>query len=213
MESYLIGWIALFLAAISYGIYITTVLQRKTTPHSITWLVWTALNGAMFFEQMNNGAGFGAWVTGSAAIANIVIFLLSLRYGDHGVTRIDWITLVIAILMFGVWFMTGGGGLTIVLAVTIFAIGMIPTLIKSAKAPSEEPLISYALNALKFFLSLFALSVFTIETVLYPAAIATFNVVIVLYVLGVRWQHKHNKRIPLIKAKQRKSTKKRRKVA
>lgn len=181
-----LGLLAVFLAIISYSIYIYTIFKGHTKPHSITWLIWAMLNSFIYIQQLSHDAGPGAWVTGIAALANAIIFLISLKYGERSLTRLDWFCLIFALGVFILWMQRASDVLTIILASTIFIIGFVPTIYKSFSKPAEETIITFGLNSLKFFIALFALTNFTITTALYPLVLAITNASFVIFLLVQR---------------------------
>lgn len=178
-----IGLLSVLFAVISYSLYFRDIFQKNTTPHGITWLIWSVLNGCIFIQQLGDGAGPGAWVTGVAAIANGLIFLLSIKYGERSVTRLDWFCLGFSVIVIGLWLQHVNDTLTVVLACTIFIVGFIPTLRKSYAKPHEETIVTFGLNSMKFFLALFALQSVTIVTGLYPLVLGIINGYFVIFLI------------------------------
>jgi len=170
-----LGTVAILIAVISYSLYFRDVLAGKTKPHAFTWLIWSSLNMFIFYAQIMNNGGPGAWVTGAAAIANGLIFLLALRYGEKNIALLDWLCLLIALTSLGIWLVYPDGELSILLACALFVIGFIPTLRKSFRKAHEETAITFGLNSIKFFIALFALSSVTITTALFPFLLFIIN--------------------------------------
>ncbi|MAU34178.1 hypothetical protein CL689_05890 [Candidatus Saccharibacteria bacterium] len=183
----LIGLISLAIAVISYSLYITHTLKGYTKPHAITWLVWGLLNGSVFFEQLAGGAGPGAWVTAAAAVANLFIFGLALRLGERTVTRFDWVCLALVGVLLLTWALIADPVIVVFLAITIFLLGLFPTLRKSATQAHEETASTYALNGFKFFLALLALNTITVTTALYPLVLFLVNCGFALYLVVARY--------------------------
>jgi hypothetical protein len=182
-----IYWIALCSPRCgSYSFYFRDIFKRQTKPHALTWFVWAILNSLIFIEQYTHDAGAGAWVTGTAALANIIIFFLSFKYGERSITKLDWLCLGIAIPVIGLWLLQTNDALTIILACAIFIIGFIPTLRKSYQKPGDETAITFGLNGTKFLIALFALSSFTMTTAFYPLVLAIVNILFVIYLLSRR---------------------------
>lgn len=184
MMEIIIGLISLLLALVSYSLYFRDMFGKKTRPHAITWLIWSALNGFIFLQQLSHDAGPGAWVTGAAAVANLLIFLFSFKYGERNITRLDWLCLAVALLVITLWLNAASDELTVILACVIFLIGFIPTFRKSFKKPSEETILTFTLNSTKFFLALFALNTVTLVTALYPITLGVVNALFVIFLLA-----------------------------
>ncbi len=190
----IIGVVSLLIAVISYGAYIRNIFRGKTKPHAITWLVWSILNTLVFFEQMESGAGPGAWVTGVAGLANLAIFVLALRYGERNITRFDWLCLGLVAVMLAFWSTISDPTLIVVIAVSIYLAGLFPTIRKVSKKANEETALTYGLNGFKFLLAFFALQSVTIATALYPLTLFIVNGSFVAYLLWARQQQGKTKR-------------------
>lgn len=193
----LLGIITVLIAVISYSFYFRDIFRGKTKPHGLTWLIWGVLNSFIFFQQLAADAGPGAWVTGSAALANILIFLASFRYGERRITRLDWVSLFAAGLVLVFWFQTSDATLAVILASIISLLGFVPTIRKTWDGAHEETVITFALNSLKFFIALFALQSVSVVTVLYPVLMFVTNAGFAIYLLVRRAQYsklKHKKK-------------------
>ena len=178
-----IGALTILIALVSYSFYFKDIFRKSTKPHSVSWLVWAVLNGVTFLTQSENGAGAGGWVTGFAALASGLIFLVSVRYGEKNITSTDWYCLVIALAVIGLWYQARTGTLSVSLASLAFIIGFIPTFRKSVRKPHQETAITYFLNGLKFLLALYALDAISLTTALYPATLAVMNLGFVAFLI------------------------------
>jgi chromate transport protein ChrA len=182
--AFYLGIVTIIIAVVSYAIYIRDVLGGSTKPHGFTWFVWALLNSYIFFQQIQNNAGAGAWVTGVAALANLFIFLLALKYGERNITKLDWACLGLAFVALSIWLFNSDVVLSVVLACSVFVLGFIPTLRKSIRHAREETATTFALNSLKFLVALFALSSVTIVTALYPLVLFVINGLFALFLFA-----------------------------
>lgn len=189
-----LGIVSVILAIISYSLYFRDTFTGRTKPHTITWLVWAALNTFIFIQQLTHDAGPGAWVTGVAAVANLIIFILSFTHGVRTINRLDWFCLIVSIIIMALWLQNGNDELTVVLASAIFVVGFIPTFRKAYTQPHQETITTFALNSLKFFLAVFALNSLTVVTGFYPLVLAITNGAFVVYLLVRRKKVHHRTR-------------------
>ncbi len=178
-----LGLSTIVIAIVSYSICLSDMFKGKTKPHSLTWFIWALLNSFIFFQQITHDAGPGAWVTGTAAAANVIIFILSLKYGEKRITKLDWFCLISALAIFVVWYNTSDATLAVILACLIFILGFAPTIRKAWSRAGEETIATFALNGAKFLIALFALQSFTIVTALYPAVLSILNIGFVIYLI------------------------------
>lgn len=170
-----VGFIAVAIALLSYCLYIASTLRGKAKPHAISWGIWAVLSGFVFFEQIANQAGPGAWVTGTAAIGNGAIFLLALFRGERSIHRLDWLCLALVGVLLFFWQELTDPTAAIGFAVAIVLLGFIPTIRKIHDHPHGETVIAYFLNGAKFGVALLALNSITWATALYPAAVGFVN--------------------------------------
>lgn len=170
-----LGLLAVAIAIVSYGLYFRDIFAGRTKPHALTWLIWSILNSVVFYQQLMAGAGPGAWVTGAAAVANLLIFVASFWYGERRITRFDWVCLVLALAAVMVLLYDPYPVASVTVVSAVFVIGMIPTLRKSLYNAHEETAVTFALNGIKFLIALFALQVLSVTTVLYPLVLCITN--------------------------------------
>lgn len=178
-----IGLIAVAIALFSYTIYIASTLRGKAKPHAISWGIWAVLSGFVFFEQIANDAGPGAWVTGTAALGNGAIFLLALFRGEKSIHRLDWLCLALVGLLLVFWRELTDPTAAIGFAVAIVLLGFIPTIRKVLTHPHGESAGAFFLNGAKFGVALLALDSITWATALYPAAVGFVNLAFAGYLL------------------------------
>ena len=81
------------------------------------------------------------------------------------------------------WCFTDNAILATILITITYTLGFIPTFHNAYYHPEEEVPTTFALNSLKFFVSLFALSTYSLATWLYPSVIIVLNAVLVTVIL------------------------------
>lgn len=177
-----IAIIAAFIAIIGNVPYIRAVLKGTVKPHPYTWLVGSIVSCVIFFGQVVKGAGIGALPTAASEIFTVIIFILSIRYGFKGITKSDTIFLILALLGIIPWVLTKDPTLSVIIAVGIDVIALLPTMRKTWSNPSTEKPILYAMNVLRHALSLFSLQAYNIATALHSCVMVIVNTVITLII-------------------------------
>ena len=178
-----IGLITIALAFLSYGLYFRNIFRHKTKPHAVSWLVWAILNGVTFLTQRSNGAGAGGWITGFSACVALVIFVLSINYGEKNITKLDWYCVVGALISLSFWYLNDHSVDEVLFASTTFVIGFVPTFRKSFGKPRQETAVTFGLNGFKFLLALAALNKLNASTVIYPVTVVVMNFSFVIFLL------------------------------
>ncbi|MBI2147628.1 hypothetical protein HYU19_04080 [Candidatus Woesearchaeota archaeon] len=163
------GYIAIFLALISYAHYIRAVLADKTKPHAFSWLVWSVLGGIAFAAQIVKQGGAGAWVTGVTTVLCFIIFLLALWKGVKDFPIIDWICIALAGVSLWIWWLMKDPTISVIMVIITDTLAYVPTFRKSYHNPFEETATIYAVYFFIWILSLSALNSYSIATWLYPA--------------------------------------------
>ena len=185
----ILGLASLGVALCGYTPYIINIFGGKTKPHAFTWLVWEVLAIVGFGIQLRGDGGPGTWLLGLTTFATLLIFLLSLKYGHKDFHIADKISLVLAAATFIFWLLADQPLLAAILISLIEAIGgFFPTFRKSYKLPFEETIASYAGYTVSTALAITALSNRSLELILYPAAVMTLNISLVVFLLIRRKQ-------------------------
>ena len=158
--------VAIFIGSETY--YLWSVYKGQTRPHIFSWVVWGLLTGVAFFAQRAASAGAGTWVTGVTSVICFAIAVLALFKGEKNITKSDVVAFFCGLVSIPVWCVTGDPLYAVftVSAAEIFA--FYPTIRKSWLRPWEEPAVPYALDGLKYALSLLAMENFSITAVFYP---------------------------------------------
>jgi len=165
---YLIGVIAVLLTFVGYVPYIRDTIKGKTKPHVYSWFLCGFVTIIAFALQVSGNAGIGSLVTLAAALVSFVIFALGLRNGKKDITKADTAFFIAALIAIVIWVFAKQPVLSVILISTIEMLGFVPTVRKSWNKPHSETLFTYALNAFRHGLSIFALQRYSIVTWLYP---------------------------------------------
>ncbi len=171
---------------VGYIPYLLDVTRGKTKPHAFSWLIWSSVTAIAFFGQIARGGGEGTSVTAVAAVCCLIIFYAGLRKGDTVVTRFDWWCFVVALIAVPLWAFTDDPLLSMVLVTGIAGIGFLPTIRKSLVNPQQETLLLYVCSAISWILSLCALRLYSVTTMLYPLSGIILNSVVAFVIISQR---------------------------
>ena len=184
----ILGAAAVVIGLVSYVPYYRDVLRGTTKPHPFSWFAFALMMGITFFAQIVTGAGPGAWVTGISAVAVLGIALLSVWKGHREITTFDWFCFAGAILGIVLWRITNDPLIAVIIVTVTDTIAFAPTYRKGYFKPHEETASLFVLSAIKYFVSLFALSSLNLTTTLFPAALVISNFAFVAMLLIRRRQ-------------------------
>lgn len=172
----LLGCVSLAIGVVSYSFYFQNIFRGRTKPDPFSWLIWGILATIMFFAQNAQDGGPGTWATAFTAVVCFLITITTYARHESRIKTIDAVSLFGAFFAIIAWHLTNDPLWAVLLAIAIGAIGFIPTFQKAFYRPGEETAITYAMNACKFAVALFALQTVTPVTFLYPAALVLMNI-------------------------------------
>lgn len=182
-----LGVSALLLNLIGYVPYIRDIFRKIVKPHPYTWAIWTILTTIAAVNQVKNDGGYSSLFFISTAILVCFVFILSLRFGMGGSSKIDRVCLILAIILLIHWFTSKDTHLSTVLAVIIDGIGAIPTLIKVFHHPQSETYIQWTLAGIASLLTILAVPRLDWILLIYPLYVFIMNGAIV----GTKYVREH----------------------
>jgi hypothetical protein len=137
-----------------------------------SWVIWGLGTLIVFFAQLADRGGAGAWVIGvSGVITSYIAILAYLKRGDTAITKTDWAFLLAALLALPCWFFTSDPLWAVVTLTLSDIIGFGPTIRKAYAQPFDESVCFFALGAVRNLLVILALEHYSLTTVLFPAAV------------------------------------------
>lgn len=174
-----VGFLALLLNLIGYIPYVRDIMRKKVKPHRITWGIWTILTTIAAFNQVANGGGYSSLFFISTAVLVTIVFVLSLRFGMGGASKIDRLCLIFAILLLIYWITIQETRLSTVLAVIIDGIAAIPTVIKTYHHPKTESYPQWILAGVAGILTMISVPRLDWVLIIYPLYVVLMNGAIV----------------------------------
>lgn len=181
------GSIASIVSVVATLPYIVSILKGNTKPHSFSWLIWTISTFIIYFGQVSDDAGAGAWSTLAGAWCAAIVLVLSYVYrGDYTTTRTDWLCLGMALAALPLWYATQTALWAVTLLVVIDVLAYIPTLRKAYHRPHEEQIGMFAIITLRNGMSVYALTHYSWTTLLFPVVTSIANIVLIGMVLWRR---------------------------
>jgi hypothetical protein len=178
-----LGITAGIITCVSQIPYLTDTLRHKTKPERASWLIWSVLGTIAFFSQQAQGADWSLWLTFADTLGVVIIFLLSIKFGEGGFSLGDKMALTAAGIGLLAWGFTKQPLAALVITIFIDASGAIPTITKAYRKPESETLISWLGVAAAGVLSTVSVGKFDPGLWLYPAYIflANFAVAVAIW--------------------------------
>jgi hypothetical protein len=141
-------WLAGPAAALAIGGYVPylrATLRGETRPNRATWLIFAVAAGIAVVSSWAAGARVTLGVPLIYAVCCTVVFLIALRRGEGGWSRLDRACLAGAVVGVGLWVVTGQPLLAIIACCIIDAAGAVPTVVKAWRDPAGEDGVSWIL--------------------------------------------------------------------
>ena len=184
LDKQLFSLLALVLTFVAFLPYMRAILRDETRPHVFSWLIWAGGTVVVFFAQLADGAGIGAWPIGiSGAVTFLVAFLAMRTTADTTIVASDWVYLALAITALPLWWLTSDPLYAVVILTIVDLLGFGPSMRKAYGAPHEENATFFTLMALRNGCVVLALEAYTWATVLFPAAAGIACVLFVALIL------------------------------
>lgn len=175
-----LGILALLLNFIGYIPYIRDIFRKKVKPHKITWGIWLILTTIAAINQVLNQGGYSSLFFISTTFLVAITFILSLKYGMGGASKIDRICLILAIILFIYWITLKETHLSTIFAVIIDGIGAIPTAIKTYHHPETETYPQWVLAGIAGLLTMLSVPRIDWILIIYPLYVLFMNAAIVI---------------------------------
>jgi hypothetical protein len=175
----ILGLISVLLAVFGFVPYLSNVIRKKIQPHVYSWITWSIVSLLVFSGQWLAGAGWGALSSGVITILAVAITLFSLKNGTKKGSNFDIFLFIIALLSILPWYFIRNPLLSILIAVGIDLLALLPTILKTVKRPKSEASSLYLINVLRQCLVLLSIQSYNLPTVLYPVYSIITNTIMV----------------------------------
>lgn len=182
----LLGQIAGILAVIQAILYVVSILRGKTRPARASYAIWSVVQVISVASYIASGATDTKWVPIVLTISAITIFVLSIKRGMGGLTKLDISCLIIAAVAIILWLTTNSPEIAVYTSLMASTVAYIPIVKKSYLFPDTENTLSWTLYATAVLLNVCALTSLNPAIVLPPVVSLIFSSTIALLLLVPR---------------------------
>lgn len=180
--------LAIIITFYAFFPYIRSILEGKTKPHAFSWIIWGSSTIVVFWAQLSDNGGVGAWPIGvSGLITLYVAFLAFSKKADTIITKMDWFFLSFALASLPIWYYTSNPLWAVVILTTIDVMGFGPTIRKAYSHPYDERMGFYLIFVFRNLISILALENYSFTTILFPAATGLSCIFFIKIVFYRRW--------------------------
>jgi len=166
--------------------YVRDTLRGSTRPHRGTWLIWGVLAVVVCLSQYADGASWSLIMAAVQAVLTTGIFVLSIRRGEGGVSRVE--QMMIAIAGAGVvgWIVADEPLVATACVVAADLLGAAMMVPKTYRDPESETLVTFAFASLGGALAAGAVGAIDLSLLLYPVYYCLVNGAIALLIVHRR---------------------------
>jgi hypothetical protein len=162
---------------------IRAVLRGEYKPHRITRLVLLIVTVLFVTTLIAQNDRTALYLALAQVIGSIGIFILSIKYGVGGTSKMDAVVFIGAMASLVIWKTTNDAALGLYASILTDLIGFSPTIIKAWKDHTSEEWKFYACDVLASFFNLLALKSLLFNEVVFPVYIFLINLLITLILL------------------------------
>ncbi|MFA5098997.1 MAG: hypothetical protein WC461_02155 [Candidatus Paceibacterota bacterium] len=163
--------------------YIRGILRKETRPAKASWVVWAIVDvvilASMYAKGVVNGQIIGT------VVGCLIVTVLALKYGAPGWTKLDKFCLIGAVLGIFIWQMSGEAIHGIVIALTVSAIGSVPTFVSAWEDHRRENKPAWAMVWFGSLCMFGAIPEWTFASAVQPVTFFVLQSVLI-YILFVR---------------------------
>lgn len=181
-----LGLLAGVLSVISYIPYVLDTLKGSTKPERATWFIWSVLTTILLFAQLAKGATHSIWLTAVQTFGPILIFLLSIRYGEGGFNKRDIAALLAAGAGIIAWYFTQEAAFALWITIAIDFSGALLTIIKAYEKPETETQATWLISAIAGGLAALAVGAWSPSLLAFPVYVLIVNSMVLIAIkLGI----------------------------
>lgn len=169
------GALAACLGVISFLPYIFSILQGETRPHRTTYGIWSLIGLVEVLSYFASGARITVLLPLIYLLGEAAIFLLSIRRGMGGTSRLDIFCLAGAALGVVGWAVTDNPHVALYLSLSASFCGFLPTVKKTYLLPHTENNLSWTIASMAAMLNLLAVPHLAFDMFIYPVYLFLFD--------------------------------------
>lgn len=147
------------IATLAYVPYFKEIIQGKSKPERISWLLWSVLGLTYLGSGIEEG-GAAMWFLATDSVMQLGVLFLSIKYGVGGSTKLDKFSLFVAVIALMLLISTSNVFISLLTALFIDMLGAVLTLRKLEEDRESESSLFWGMYVLAS-----ALGIFSIESV------------------------------------------------
>jgi hypothetical protein len=180
--------------------YVRDTLRGATRPHRGTWLIWGGLAILVCLSQRADGASWSLIMAATQAVLTSVIFALSIRRGEGGLSATEGVMFAIAGAGVAGWIVADEPLVATACVIVADLIGAAMMVPKTYRDPDSETLVTFAFASLGGALAAGAVGMLDVSLLMYPIYYCLVNGAIALLIYERRRALRGSAPVPALAA-------------
>lgn len=155
--------------------YVRDTVRRVTVPHRGSWLIWSVLEVVAVESQRADGARWSLIPLVTQAIGTWLVFVLSLRLGSGGLSRVDLGLIALAAAGVVGWIVADEPVIATACVIAADFVAAVMMLPKAWHDPESETLSTYAIASMAGAMSVGAVATMSPALLAYPIYFSLVN--------------------------------------
>ncbi len=170
------------LGAVDSVPYLRDTWRGSTVPHRGSWLIWAVIEVVAVEAQRADGAGWSLIPLITQAFGTCLVFVLSIRLGSGGLSRVE--LALIALAGAGVlgWFAVDEPVVATVCVIVADFIAAMMMLPKTWREPHSETMSTFVLASLGGVLAVGSVGGLSVRLLMYPVYFALINALLAVVI-------------------------------
>ncbi len=174
--------------------YIISIVRGKTTPHPVSWVMWSLIGGVTLFFTYKVGARETLLFAFFNFLNPTIVMFLSIRYWKGGFSRFDYICLACSLLAIITYIVFRNASFSLTLNLAGDAFAFLPTIRKTYYDPGSENPATWIMGTTGYLLSIVAsVPRFSYGVAVFPIYLTVFGLIMCFLVLRKKFE-----KIPII---------------
>lgn len=179
--------LSIVLTCMGFFPYIRSILLGALKPHIFSWIIWGTVTIFVFFAQVYDGGGAGAWPMGVTGVITIFVAVIAyVKAPAIHADKLDWFFLLLALSSLPLWYVTSDPLWAVILLTTAEVLGFLPTLRKAYVHPFEESLLFFYIFTVRNMTAIMALEHYSLTTLLFPVVTIVSSLILIVVVTSRR---------------------------
>jgi hypothetical protein len=164
--------------------YLVATVKGKIQPNRVSWFLWSLAPLSAFAAEVVQGVGLQSLMTFGVGFFPLCIFIGSFfnKKAFWKLGALDYICGALALLGLILWYITKVGNIAILFGILADALGSVPTIVKSYRAPESESYSIYLSSLISAVLTVLTITSWNFATWGFPVYMIVINLLLFILI-------------------------------